>query len=217
VDIAVSGDVPVARGFGFSAALRLGILAGLSELTRIRWDKQRLLEAVTQLEGHPDNASPAIFGGFTVSTRLDAAVRCLHFPVTDRARFIALIPEFGISTEKARQLVPASFSKVDTVHSLNRAAFIAAAFASGKLELLRGCFDDRLHQPYREQLIPQLSRVIQAGEAAGAIGGFLSGSGSAIICVSLGAEVEIAKAMQRELPNSAVRILIAANEGFQAR
>jgi homoserine kinase len=106
------------------------------------------------------------------------------------------------------------FSKEDTVHSLNRAALVTAAFASGDLEGLRGVFDDRFHQPYREELVPQLSRVIRAGETAGAIGGFLSGSGSAIICLTSGNEIAVAKAMRKQLPNSAARIFAADNAGF---
>ena len=120
-----------------------------------------------------------------------------------------------MSTEKARRLVPDSFSKADTVHNLNRAALISAAFASGNYASLRGLFDDRVHQPYRQALIPQLSRVIRAGEKAGAIGGWLSGSGSTIICLALANAAAVAKAMQRQLANSATRILAAENAGYK--
>lgn len=214
ITLAVQGEVPVARGLGFSAIIRLGVVAGLAEWTGAGWDRQTLLETVTDLEGHPDNASPAIFGGFTVSSRLARNVRCLRFPVAESAWFVVLIPEFGLPTKEARKVLPESFSRADTVHNLNRSALIAAAFASGKLEALRGCFEDRVHQPYREKLIPQLSRVIRAGEEAGAIGGWLSGAGSAIVCLALEDKERIAEAMQKELPQSSIRFLHADNEGF---
>ena len=84
-------------------------------------------------------------------------------------------------------------------------------------DALRGFFDDRLHQPYREKLVPQLTAVIRAGEAAGAIGGFLSGSGSAIICLTLRNPRGIAAAMQREIPESTMLILKADAHGARVR
>lgn len=219
------GNVPVARGLGFSATARLGMVAALNELSGAAWGRQQLLELVTFLEGHPDNASPAIFGGFTVSGMVGEArsvergscqaVRCVRFAVKPELSLVTLIPRFKVNTEKARSLVPENFSRADAVHGLNRAALITAAFAAEAYDSLRGLFDDRIHQPHRETLIPQLSRVIRAGEAAGAIGGFLSGSGSAIICLSLREPQAVAKAMRKELPDSETEILVPDNQGFQ--
>lgn len=209
VDVALGGDVPIARGLGSSVTARLGVVAGLNELARTKLSREALLELVSGLEHHPDNAAPAIFGGFTVAGMLGTAVRCLHFSVSPRLKFVTLIPRFEVSTEEARKLVPATFSKSDTVHNLNRAALISAAFASGNYQALRGLFDDRVHQPYRMKLIPQLSRVIEAGEKAGAIGGWLSGSGSTIICLTLQRPEEVGRAMRRELRESDLRILTA--------
>ena len=214
IEVSIKGNVPIGRGLGASATARLGIVAALNELAQSKLSRQQLLEIVTELEGHPDNASPSIFGGFTVSGKVGDAVRCLSFPVSAKLKLVTLIPCFEISTEQARKLVPASFSKADTTHSLNRAALITAAFASGNYENLRGLFDDRVHQPYRERLIPKLSRVIRAGEKAGAIGGFLSGSGSAIICLTLQKPAAVAASMLRQLPDSEVTILTADNRGF---
>ncbi len=215
VEVSLKGNVPVARGLGYSATARLGLVAGLNELSGTVLDRQQLLEMVAGLEGHPDNASPAVFGGFTVSGMVGERVRCLRFRVSPTLKLVALIPRFKINTEKARRLLPESFSRTDTAHSLNRAALITAAFAARDYEALRGLFDDRVHQPYREPLIPQLSRVIRAGEAAGAIGGFLSGSGSAIICLALEGPEAVARAMRQELPDSKVNILVPDNDGLR--
>jgi homoserine kinase len=213
-DLWLAGEVPLARGLGSSVTVRLGVVAALNELTQRPLDRQQLLEIVSRLEGHPDNAAPAVFGGFTVAGQVGKAVRCLGFPVDHKLRFVTLIPDFEVSTKEARKLVPASFSKADTVHNLNRASLITAAFASGNYKQLRGLFDDRLHQPYRERLIPQLSRVIQAGERAGAIGGWLSGSGSTIMCLALDKADAIAAEMLKQLPNGKVLVLGADNEGY---
>lgn len=213
VDVSLEGEIPIARGLGSSVTARLGVVAALNELTRARLTRQEILEIVTELEGHPDNAAPALFGGFTAAGMVGKAVRCLNVAVDARVRFVALIPRFEVSTAKARKLVPATFSKADTVHNLNRAALISGAFATGRYDALRGLFDDRVHQPYREQLIPQLSRVIRAGEKAGAIGGWLSGSGSTIMCITVRNAKGVAQAMQAQLKDSDVKVVSADNTG----
>lgn len=214
IEIRFSGNVPIARGLGYSATLRVGVLAAVNELSGRAFDRKELLDLATRLEGHPDNASPSIFGGFTVSGLVDERVRCFHFRVAEELKLVTLIPDFPISTEAARKLMPASYSKADAVHGLNRAALITAGFASGDLQSLRGIFDDRIHQPYREPLIPALLDVIRAGEDAGAIGGFLSGSGSGIICLALEHADRVGAAMQRVLPQSQVLVLSPDNNGL---
>ncbi|MBN9689458.1 MAG: homoserine kinase [Verrucomicrobia bacterium] len=213
--IAITGDVPLARGLGSSVTARLGCVAALNQLTKEPLTREDLFQLVTRLEGHPDNAAPALWGGFTASTLVGTEARAIRFPVSAKAHFVTLIPNFEVSTPAARKLVPLQFSKADTVHCLTRVALITAAFASGNLEALRGCFDDRIHQPYREQLIPPLSRVIRAGEKAGAIGGWLSGSGSTIICLTLQNPEAVAVAMHRVLPDSAVHLLAADRHGLK--
>lgn len=214
-DIALTGEVPIARGLGSSVTARLGCVAALNVLCGEPLDRQGLFQLVSDLEGHPDNAAPAVFGGFTASTLVGQEARTIRFPVSQAARFVTLIPNFEVSTPMARKLVPGQFSKADTVHCLTRVALITAAFAAGDLEALRGCFDDRIHQPYREPLIPQLSAVIRAGERAGAIGGWLSGSGSTIVCLTLDKADAVAQAMRRQLPDSTAHILKADREGLK--
>jgi homoserine kinase len=214
-DVFLQGDVPIARGLGSSVTVRLGLLAGLDALCESRLSRLQFLELLTGLEHHPDNAAPAVFGGFAVAGMLDTSVRSISVPVSPRARFVALIPSFEISTQMARKLVPHNFSKADTIHNLNRAALISAAFATDNLTSLPGLFEDRIHQPYRQQLIPQLSRVINAGVTAGAIGGWLSGSGSTIICLTLRNPDRVGKAMLHELPDAQIRILSAENKPFR--
>jgi len=215
VRVKLSGPVPVARGLGYSATVRVGFLAALNELTGSRCSRAALLNIAAALEHHPDNASPSIFGGFTVSAMVDGAVRCLRFAVPDALKLVTLVPSFPISTEEARKLMPSSYSKSDAAHGLNRSALITAAFSSGNLEALRGVFDDRIHQPYRAKLIPRLPAVIHAGESAGALGGFLSGSGSAIVCLALQETRAIEAAMQSQLPESEMLVLSVDNEGYK--
>lgn len=213
-DISITGDVPLARGLGSSVTARLGCMAALNRMAGMPLSRSSLLDLAAELEGHPDNAAPAIFGGFTVAGMVSGTVRCHHFPVTRELRFVTLIPDFEISTPAARKLVPQQFSKRDTIHCVNRTALITAAFASGDFASLRQCFEDRIHQPYRKTLLPQLDDVIAAAEAAGAIGGWLSGSGSTIIGLTLGDATPVADAMLRVLPGSRALVLSADNDGL---
>ncbi len=215
VDLHLAGDVPIARGLGSSVTARLGCVAGLNALAGSPLDRQGLLEVVAALEGHPDNAAPAVFGGFTAAGFVGSEVRCIRVPLQSRIRLVTLIPHFEVSTPEARKRVPQTFSKADTIHILNRASLVTAAFTTGRLENLRGCFDDRIHQPYRAALIPGMDAILAAGVKAGAIGGWLSGSGSTLMCLALDNPEAIATAMQRKMPKAAVHILKPDNAGLK--
>jgi len=190
-DWAITGDVPQSRGLGSSVTVRLGILHGLNHLAGRPLEREDLFLLCSELEGHPDNAAPAEFGGFTVAN----ADGCLAFEVSPDLKFVLLIPDFEVSTPAARKVLPADLPHDLAVQSAVNAARITAAFASGRYEALRGAFEDYLHQPFRQPLIPFLPAVLRAGEAAGALGGFLSGSGSAIACVTLESPERVAAAM----------------------
>jgi len=208
----IVGDVPRSRGLGSSVTVRLGLLHGLNELAGHPLDGRALFEICAELEGHPDNAAPAAFGGFTVAGGAEVA----RFEVSPELRFVLLIPDFEISTPAARRVLPAQLDRVAAAQSCANACRITAAFAAKKYALLRGAFADQLHQPFRQkELIPFLGRVIAAGEGAGALGGFLSGSGSTICCVTEGEEKKIGAAMLAASGNAGARIVVTAadNEG----
>jgi homoserine kinase len=208
----ISGDVPSSRGLGSSVTVRLGLLHGLNALVRSPLDRDALFHICAQLEGHPDNAAPAAFGGFTVAGGPELA----RFEVSDKLRFVLLIPDFEISTPAARKVLPTQLDRLDATQSCANACRITAAFATKRYALLRGAFDDFLHQPFREkELIPCLSRVIAAGEKAGALGGFLSGSGSTICCVTEENPEAVGAAMLEASGNAGARVAItqADNEG----
>jgi homoserine kinase len=201
----IKGDVPRSRGLGSSVTVRLGLLHGLNQLAGRPLDGKRLFEICAELEGHPDNAAPAAFGGFTVAGGPDV----VRFSVESTLQFILLIPDFEIATPEARRALPEQIDRVGAARSCANACRITAAFATQNYGLLRGAFEDHLHQPYREKaLIPFLTAVITAGEKAGALGGFLSGSGSTICCVALENADAIAAAMLAASGNAGARILV---------
>ena len=114
-------------------------------------------------------------------------------------------------------MLPDSFSRKAVVENLANASLIAAAFASGKYEYLRDAFVDHLHQPFREKFVPFLPRVLQAAAEAGALGGFLSGSGSTVACLTLSDGKEVAAAMEAAAPEQNAKILIVSADNDGAR
>jgi len=218
--------VPRCRGLGSSATVRLGILLGLNRLSGDPLDRLSLFRLCAELEGHPDNAAPASFGGFTVvqnsantsltrgKRRAPAVVQ--RFEVGLRLCFVLLVPDLEIETARARSILPSKISRVAAVENCANACAVTAAFASRDYEKMRGTFSDNLHQPFRAKLIHFLRRVIEAAERAGALGAFLSGSGSAIAAVTLEAPEKIAAAMAHAADAPARAIITHAdNRGAQ--
>jgi homoserine kinase len=208
----VRGDVPQSRGMGSSVTVRLGLLSGLNQIAGSPLTVEHLFELCAQLEGHPDNAAPAAFGGFVVC----GGAKLARFEVAPELKFVLLIPDFEVATPEARKVLPPQIDRLSAVRSCANACRITAAFATRDYELLRGAFLDGLHQPFRQPLIPFLPEVISAGEAAGAIGGFLSGSGSTICCVTTGDSDAVAAAMLAASRNAGARTVIttADNTGL---
>ncbi len=207
----IEGEVPRSRGLGSSVTVRLGVLHGLDAMSGAQLGAKRLYELCAELEGHPDNAAPAAFGGFTVARAGAETLRC---EVDPALKFILLIPDFEVSTPEAREVLPETINRSGAVTSVANACRITAAFLQRRYDLLRGCFADGLHQPFREPLVPFLSRAIAAGEKAGALGGFLSGSGSTICCLTLDGEDAITTALLEVAPpGSRIVVTSADNEG----
>jgi len=221
LQIEVKGDVPSTSGLGSSVTVRLGITYALNELNGRPLSDTALLEVVTELEHHPDNAAPALFGGFVVSGVVDGTIRYRRFNVPPSLKFVVCVPDFPVSTEKARGLLPRQVSLSDAVENIKRVALITSVFATGDYSLLRGLFDDKLHQPYRKKLIPMLDDVISAGVEACALVGWLSGSGSSIMCITEQKERAVAEAMVNVFARQQIQceshILIADNDGTRVK
>ena len=211
--ISAKGDVPSSRGLGGSATVRLGLLLAMNYLSGNRLEKSSIFQLCAQLEGHPDNAAPAAFGGFTVVREQNVQ----RFHVSPALFFVLLIPNFDVETLAARKLLPSQVTRAAAIENSANASAITAAFASGNYQNLRGTFRDHLHQPYREELIPFLPHVITAAEKAGALGAFLSGSGSTIAAVTLTKPRQIAEAMHRKIEKYDARTVIVCADNRGAR
>jgi homoserine kinase len=213
--IAIKGAVPRSRGLGSSVTVRLGLLAGLNELHGRPLEQESLLDLTVELEGHPDNAVPAFHGGFCACR--DGAFA--HFPVSPKLHFVTIVPAKELETKAARKVLPATITRAEAVTNLQNTAYITAAFALKDYEGLRDAFADTIHQPYRAKLLPGMNESIAAAVKAGAIGAFLSGSGSTLMALTLKNPKAVAASMVRALKakghkDVAVHLLKADNQGM---
>jgi homoserine kinase len=218
----IEGNVPPARGLGSSVTVIAGVIAGLDALHGSSIGRQRLVGLVSAIEGHPDNAGASILGGFCVS-RTDPAtgayVDSQRFEVPPHVAFVVASPPVEFATKESRGALPPMLPFFDAVKSINGAAYLVAAFASGDYARLSQVAGDFVHEPYRLPQVPGGSDAIAAGVAAGAWTGWLSGSGSSVLCVCDKPKADmVLKAMtaafsRASMPSEA-RILTADNEGL---
>jgi homoserine kinase len=176
----IHNGIPLERGLGASGAASLcGLVAANSWLGN-RLSKQELLDLAYQLEGHPDNVTPSLLGGCTVSVISNGSVTALPIPFPADIVCVLCIPNVRMPTHEARKVVPATISRADAVFNLSRTALLVASLATGRYDALRDAVQDRLHQPARASVFPQLMPLIEAAQTAGAYGAFLSGAGSTV-------------------------------------
>ncbi len=214
----IEGEVPMSRGLGSSVTLRLGVIAGLNSLAGKPLTRMEIFEIGASLEGHPDNAAPAQFGGFTVAGGEAQSAPPLRFAVSPALFFVLLIPDFEVRTADSRRILPEDVNRKAAVASSARACRITAAFAGKRYEALRDAFEDSaFHQPHRLPLVPFLPKVLAAGRAAGALGGFLSGSGSTVACLTLEEPEAVAAAMLEAAGLEGARTIVTRADNRGAR
>ncbi|HWC31469.1 MAG TPA: homoserine kinase [Dehalococcoidia bacterium] len=187
VRIEADGGIPIARGLGASAALRAaGLLAGNALLDNLH-DSEALLALGTRLEGHPDNMSPCLLGGFQVNAR-DAEGRVLHLEATlpEDLRVVVFVPDFEMPTQESRRKLPRQLSREDTVFNVSRVALLVAALNAGRYDLLDEATQDRIHQPVRSEIFKGLVPIMTAAKQGGAAASYLSGGGSTVAALLQG-------------------------------
>lgn len=179
--IRMSNRIPLSRGLGSSATAIVAGLTAANALVGSPFHRDDLLQLATDIEGHPDNVAPAIYGGFTVNTVTNGHVECFSFLPRIFMRFVVMVPDFYLSTKSAREVLPTEVSMRDAVFNISHAAMMVAALARGSEKHLKNAFTDALHQNYRASLIPGMFDVFAAAKKAGAYGAALSGAGPCLI------------------------------------
>lgn len=179
--IGMRNQIPLSRGLGSSASATVGgVLAG-NALAGEPLSRSELLRLATRIEEHPDNAAAVLLGGFVVSAATPDGVEAIRFDAPRELRAVLFIPDLRLSTRDMRTALPASVPLGDAVANLGAVAVGVAGLATGRYELLGRLTVDRLHEPYRAAIYPQLPAMVSAAREAGAIGACLSGAGSTII------------------------------------
>ena len=188
--------IPLSRGLGSSAAAIAGGLVAANALLDNPFDANALLEMAATIEGHPDNVAAAVHGGLQLVVS-DADNRIYTAPVGIPAemRAVLFIPEHRIATVDARRVLPEQVNMSDAVYNMSRAALLVAAMAGNRPEYLHIATQDCLHQPYRQTIFPAMKVIFKAALDAGALGVFLSGSGSTILALTQGKEMTVAYEM----------------------
>lgn len=187
--------VPLSRGLGSSAAAIVAGLKAANVLIGNRYSRRELLQMATEIEGHPDNVAPAIFGGFTISVVTGDKTECFSFIPKVPLKLVVAVPDFPLSTRAARNVLPKEVPLKDAVFNVSRAALMIAALCKGNPQFLRNAFDDALHQPYREKLIPGMQDVFKAAREAGALGASMSGAGPCLIAFTTEKSEAVGEAM----------------------
>lgn len=180
VEITIDSNIPVSRGLGSSASCIIGGILGANAILHHPLNKQECLELATQIEGHPDNVAPALYGNL-VASFMDEKIHTTLFTVSKEIKLLAMIPEFEVSTEKARQVLPQSVNFKDAIFNLSRVVCLCKAFECNDREMLKDALKDKLHEPYRKNLIDEYDELKEICKDETAF--FISGSGSTCMCI----------------------------------
>lgn len=172
--------IPPARGLGGSAAALVGGAVAANDLLGRSMAAPDLLNLVCELDGHPDNAAPALLGGLVIGTLTPEGISAVRLEPKNLKAVVA-VPDFAVSTTAARRALPESVPHKDAAFNVGRSGLLLGALATGEYDLLRVAMQDKLHQPYRSHLIPGLEDVIEAALANDAYGACLSGSGPTVL------------------------------------
>ncbi|MEE8442651.1 MAG: homoserine kinase [Dehalococcoidia bacterium] len=194
--ISCRNQIPLARGMGSSSAAIVGGLLGASAMAGdAAADPELIWHLAVAMEGHPDNVTPALFGGCQIVVRDQEALVRATVPLPGDLQAVLFVPDTRMPTVQARDILPPQVSREDAVYNMGRVALLINALATGRVDDLRVATQDRLHQPARQAIFPAMRPLFDSAMGAGALGVFLSGAGSAVLALTRGKEAEVGEAM----------------------
>ena len=179
--VRMSNPIPLERGLGSSASAAVAGLVAAGALAGRSLDSTTALRLATRIEGHPDNVAAALLGGLVASIALNDGVEAVRIEPPRDLLVVAWIPERKLPTSEMRRVLPDSVPRTDAIANLARVAVGVAGLSAGRADVLRLLTEDRLHEPYRAAVYPELPELVAAARAAGALGACLSGAGSTIV------------------------------------
>ena len=199
VRIRCDNAIPLARGMGSSAAAIAGGLVAANVICSQDYTSNDLLEMAATIEGHPDNVAAAVLGGMqlVISDKTEEGSRlyAVSINVPPELHAVVFVPQVRIATKDARAVLPEKVTLADAVHNMGRIGLLVASMTTNHPEYLAIATQDLLHQPYRQPLFPAMKVIFKAALDAGALGVFLSGSGSTVLALTQGREMTVAYEM----------------------
>ncbi|HHY06546.1 MAG TPA: homoserine kinase [Clostridia bacterium] len=181
LNVAIKTIVPRSRGLGSSATLTVAGIVAANILSKANLNEEEIISLATKIEGHPDNAAPALVGGLVLSVTSAKGIKYIKVEPQSPLQVIVAVPDFKLSTIAARKVLPDVVPYQDAVFNTGRFGLLMTSFLTGKYELLKLAMEDRLHQPYRLPLVPGLKEVMAAVISQGAFGSCLSGAGPSVL------------------------------------
>lgn len=179
--IKIEANIPVSRGLGSSSSCIIAGVAGAYAITDTPIDLDKIFSIATEIEGHPDNVAPAIFGGLVSSLTMENKSYYVKYNINEKFNFLALIPDFETSTADARKVLPKILPFEDVIYSTSRLGIILKAFENYDKKLLNIAMDDKIHEPYRKKIIYEYEEVKKICKEIDSICFFISGSGSTLM------------------------------------
>lgn len=181
VRISQKSSIPVTRGLGSSSACIIGGMLGANVISGRKLSYNEILDLAASMEGHPDNVTPALYGGFCTSVYDGGKVYYTSTKIILPLKVAVMFPDYPMQTREARKVVPDTFSKKDTVYNISRAAMLVSALSTGKFDLLKIACKDKLHQQYRLSYISGGEDLMNLTYDHGAYATYLSGSGPSLV------------------------------------
>ena len=181
IALEIDNNIPIGKGLGSSAAALIAGVVIADHLLGLHWKPHRILDEAARIEGHPDNVAACVLGSIVVSA-IDAGgtARAVRLELPERYGVAVVVPDFVLPTVEARRVLPDCYSREDAIFNVQRSTLLIAALSTGTTSAFPAAFEDRLHQPYRFQLVPGLEEMV-ALRAPGLLGCALSGAGPSIL------------------------------------
>ncbi len=177
----INQEIPSERGLGSSATCIVAGVMAANIISKSNFSKADLLEICAKIEGHPDNVLPALIGGLCAAIKGDDKHYFVKYNISKKLNFYSLIPDFALKTSVSRAVLPSSYSRSDVVHNLSRIVNLPYAFENGDMELIKAVMNDKIHEPYRLELIKN-AKAVKDHFKNGTV--CISGAGSCLLLIT---------------------------------
>jgi len=203
----INNEIPLGMGCGSSAAALLSGVLLANHFGDLNWTTQQILEEACRREGHPDNVAACYLGGMTASAMYGSQVVTATCGQNLTWNLLLALPSASLATEKARALLPPTYTRADAVANIQATALLVAAFAQNRPDLLRIAMQDRIHQPYRMEACPLLPLLLPLNQHPGVLGVALSGAGPSVLVIAESASSNLPEIIRQTAKDSTLEIL----------